>query len=425
MHQQRGEFEQAELHASAALRASAALGDAALTVRCRRALSVACLLGNRFSEASQHLQACTAWFDEHGSDADRAEFHGDMAVMYDNLGRLEEALPHHTLAYELSRRIGNLSNASTACGNFACNRLDAGDLVAAERSLQQGQQLLTAYDGFGAHTGILQILRTLCLCHLGRYADALAQAELGLDSTLRYQPGRADNARMRLAWCWWHLGQSARMAQQLDAVTVTEQADLTVRVAHARLRWWQANARGADADAASIAHARQNLLAAAAAIDADARPDLRLALSIDLAATAEPEQALRQLDEVRAQAERFGHLGAALAAHIRAAATAATVDPPRARTEALKALSLARERQTVALVPAELWLHCGRALVAAGDTAKAAEVVSQGHAWLHSTAREQVPEPFRDSFLQRNPVNRELLALAQRVTGGPAWRPAR
>jgi len=25
-----------------------------------------------------------------------------------------------------------------------------------------------------------------------------------------------------------------------------------------------------------------------------------------------------------------------------------------------------------------------------------------------------VPEPFRDSFLQRNPVNRELLALASR-----------
>ena len=44
---------------------------------------------------------------------------------------------------------------------------------------------------------------------------------------------------------------------------------------------------------------------------------------------------------------------------------------------------------------------------------------------LRRVADEQVPEPFRDSFLHRNPVNRELLALAQRVTGGPAWRPAR
>lgn len=62
-------------------------------------------------------------------------------------------------------------------------------------------------------------------------------------------------------------------------------------------------------------------------------------------------------------------------------------------------------------LPGELWLHAGRALAAAGD-ARAREVIESGRRWVHETAATQVPEPYRDSFLHRNPVNDELLALA-------------
>ena len=96
--------------------------------------------------------------------------------------------------------------------------------------------------------------------------------------------------------------------------------------------------------------------------------------------------------------------------------TAAEVDPGVAVRHATAALVLAERCQSTALLPAELWLHCGRAFAAAGDHARAAQLVNEGRQWLHTTATEQVPEPFRDSFLQRNPVNRELLALAARMT---------
>ena len=414
LHQQRGEYEGAEAVARTALRESIGLGDPALTVRCRRALSTACVVLNRFEEGAQHMLACVAWFDVHGDAAQRSEVHGDLAVMYDNLGRLDDALPHHELAAELSRRSGNLSNASMACGNFACNRVDAGDLRAAERSLQQGQQLLAAYDGFGAHSGTLQVLRALCLCHLGRYGDALAQAELGVESMRRYQPGLLGRAQVRLASVWWHLGQRARLAQQLAAITPDAQTALALRVQHAQLSWRLVKAADAPSSPA-IAVARQALEATLATIGAHARPDLRLPLMIDLAADAEPELALRQLDEVREQAQRIGHLGIVLATRIRAAGVAAAFDAPRARREALAALALAGERQSSVVLPAELWLHCGRALAAAGDVAHAAEVVAQGREWLHRTAQEHVPEPFRDGFLRRNPAHRELLALAARL----------
>jgi hypothetical protein len=122
------------------------------------------------------------------------------------------------------------------------------------------------------------------------------------------------------------------------------------------------------------------------------------------------------LDAARAAAERIGHRGTVLAAHIRAAAIAVDLDPQRARREALAALELAAQgRHNTVLLPAELWLHAARALQAAGDAAAAQRVLQEGLGWLHHTAHEQVPESFRESFLHRNPVNRALLALASRL----------
>ena len=410
LHQQRGEFNRAEHFARLALQTSAPLANPGLTARSRRLLGVACNFGNRFAEAAEHMEACTAWFEEHGSVAERSECHGEMAVMFDNLGRLDDALPHHQLAYALSQETGNVSNASIACSNYACNRLDAGDLSGAEHSLLQGQQLLAAYDGSGAHSGLLHMLRALGLCYRGGYGEALAQAEKGVEAMRAYQPGHLNHAMLRLAECWWHLGQWSRLGQLLVATKMDVQAPLASRVQHARLSWRYAQRDGANSSEAEAA--RQVLATEWNAIGERERPDLRLPLQLELADGAEAVLALGQIDRARSEAERIGHLGTALAARIRAAEVATVVDPSRARKEALAALSLAQKRQTLVLLPAELWLHCGRALIAAGDAAHAREVLAQGRDWLHSTAREQVPEPFRDSFLHRNPANRELLALA-------------
>ena len=105
-------------------------------------------------------------------------------------------------------------------------------------------------------------------------------------------------------------------------------------------------------------------------------------------------------------------MGIVLAARIRAAAVAAVCDPTRGRREALAALTLAESHQATVLLPAELWLSAGRSLMAAGDAAHGAEVLWQGREWLLDKANRQVPAPFRDSFLYRNPLNRDLMATA-------------
>ena len=67
-----------------------------------------------------------------------------------------------------------------------------------------------------------------------------------------------------------------------------------------------------------------------------------------------------------------------------------------------------------------VWLLLHRVLAEAGDAAGAREVLLQAGEWLHHTARRFVPPEFRDSFLSRNAVNRELLLLAARATIAPA-----
>jgi hypothetical protein len=108
-------------------------------------------------------------------------------------------------------------------------------------------------------------------------------------------------------------------------------------------------------------------------------------------------------------------MGTVLAAHVHAAGIAADFAPGRALHHADAALQLAEHAQSTFLLPAEHWLHCARALLAAREQGRAAELLDAGQEWIHRTARENVPEPFRDSFLHRNPVNRELLLLASRT----------
>ncbi|MDH4052415.1 MAG: AAA family ATPase, partial [Rubrivivax sp.] len=197
----------------AAMPQAARLQDPSLLMRCRLELGSCLMAGRSPAEALPHLEACVAWVAEHGDDELRSELHGSLGVGYDNLGRLDEALPHHSRAVELAYASGNLSNAAVACGNHACNRIDAGDLVEADRLLQRGQQIMLMYDQYGSNTGLLQMLRALCLCHLANYGQALAQAEAALSSVCQYQAGYEPNARLRVAHCWWHLGQWARLRQ--------------------------------------------------------------------------------------------------------------------------------------------------------------------------------------------------------------------
>jgi hypothetical protein len=63
-----------------------------------------------------------------------------------------------------------------------------------------------------------------------------------------------------------------------------------------------------------------------------------------------------------------------------------------------------------------LWLLV-RAFDAAGDEASALAVLEQAARWIRLDALPRVPEPFRDAFRYRQPVNHAVLAMANRRLG--------
>ena len=109
--------------------------------------------------------------------------------------------------------------------------------------------------------------------------------------------------------------------------------------------------------------------------------------------------------------------GVALSGHVRAAACALALGAPsRAWPHVEAALHLAKTYLPDSFYLPEMWLVAGQVLSALGRVADAQRVVADGLAWVKHVHDNHVPGEFRDSFRQRNPVNRELFALAARLT---------
>jgi tetratricopeptide (TPR) repeat protein len=400
------------------LTAALALGEEQLIMHTHNALAQAYTVADDSTQALHHERQCIAWFEAHGSLLEQANSHGGLALALDNLGQGEAALPHHARAMALALQAGDLQQASVAAANHARNRVSAGDLTQADQSFAQSEQLLGAYEHQASHLPMVRLLRALVLCQLGRYEEALDHTERALETTQTRRTGHLELAQLRLASCWWQLGQWARLKQTLALVVPDPaQTSMAVRVGHARLNWYYTLAHGAPRLARQ--QALQPLRAALAGVPADKRPDLRLPLLLDLAGTAEdpdPAAPLQQARAVAEQAAALGYRNVELAARLRAAEFATATDPRQARREALAALDLHRSGvQTTALLPAAPWLHTAQALAAAGDRAHAAEIAAEGRDWLQDIAVRHVAAPWRQGFLEHNPVNRELLALASRL----------
>ena len=74
---------------------------------------------------------------------------------------------------------------------------------------------------------------------------------------------------------------------------------------------------------------------------------------------------------------------------------------------------LTSDRRDATVPQCALWLQ--RIFSERGERAETARCLSAGKEWLQRAADEHVPPEFRDSFLNRNPVHREVLTLATRI----------
>ena len=385
-----------------ALALAEALNDRSLAGQIRQRLATALAMLGRFDDALPHLEAVRAWADDELAPDDLAEFYGNLAVVLDNLGRPEPANQHHQRAIDASAAVGDHVQRATQLANHAVSRLNAGDVRGARARVEQAQQLVATYSLQGSSAGFVAVLQMQCARAEGRYTEALACADHAEAILQASNPARIPVVRLHRGHCWLDLGQHARARQELQAAGVGERLPLHAEARRLLLLARLQRLLGNDAETL--------LLQARRAAPANGWPELRMMIDVEAALGENPADALRELDAVRERAEALGLCGSVLAALLRAAGIAAAVDGRRAAAAAQAALALAATTEPTLLARSEVWLQAARGLQAGGEDATA--VLQAGRAWLLATAAEHVAEPFREGFLQRNPVHRELLALS-------------
>jgi uncharacterized protein with PIN domain len=138
-------------------------------------------------------------------------------------------------------------------------------------------------------------------------------------------------------------------------------------------------------------------------------------LELELAESIDAREALSACDAVAKAAEQREYGGIAMKARLLAAHAALRAGDA--------ASALARWREQQGFLPTLHVADCyppraaaiGRdILLACGDADQAAQLLAAAVAWIRETALPQVPEAFRESFLDRNPVNRALLTAESR-----------
>jgi hypothetical protein len=131
--------------------------------------------------------------------------------------------------------------------------------------------------------------------------------------------------------------------------------------------------------------------------------------------TLEPELALRRCDETLQMARQLEFGGVAMKARLlQAHARSRAGQAAQAGAEMRELMRDMLNTPPVDIYRGEAWWLAAQVFDTAGDSAGALMALAQGTDWVRRVALPNVPEAFRDSFLQRNPSNHALLAAADR-----------
>jgi DNA-binding SARP family transcriptional activator len=380
--------------------------DAAIEVEARFGLGLLRYSHGEFAEAVEQIGAAAARLDAAGLALRAAELRGSLARVFHLLGRVGEARVQLDLALPVLRDAHADAELARDIGMQALLALEVGDAAAALELSERSYRLLG-----DAHAGMKDWLavvgdRLQVLASANRYAEALE-----LMATARADPRfQPSPLQARLIECeagvlfelgrGWH---AERLLAPLDAIDAG-----------------MAGYRGSRAVLALQGQSLQDRAPAAGRLHEVHELARGVPQRCRYAALAAPHlpaaQALALCTAALELAEGLGlkgHLPALLAG--RADALWRNEQPDAAQHCARRALRLL-ETTAPLVYRGVVWSLLHRVLAATGDDASVREVLLQAGEWLHQTAWRFVPAQFRESFLSRNAVNRELLLQAARAT---------
>lgn len=362
----------------------------------------------RAAEGLAIIEPHRALIEREGTLEQRGGFWADYAYVLNTLRRLRDTALALQQSIGIAQSLGDLAELAMQTSNLATVEGNLGHLDEALALAQRALALKTELgDIDGPESGVIRAYVGLYCGMVGRYREALEHLDAALDGLKRdRQTTLAAVAANHKAQFLIDLGQFARARQALEYDVPTVEA-VRARRAHIAARVDRAlghqaperlQSALATLDRANDAHVRMHLMLEAADVDG-----------------VEPGQAMERCDEVLQMARQLEFGGVA----VKAALLRAYAQCRAGQTAAAAAAMREVVAEMVRVAPADLyrgqaWWLAAQVFDVNGDSAEALMALAQGTDWVRRVALPQVPDAFRDSFLQRNPANRALLAAADR-----------
>ena len=407
MAQSRGDRGACERHAREALELAERLGRPDQAFYAARSVAVAVAMRGQPAEALALIDRHRDWVEAHGSDENRCEYHSDRSWALGKLGRLHEAREALELALALAEKAQNLGDVNSVLYLLASVEARLGRTAPAMRRLERA---IAMHEQLGNDSGVPNtqwLLLGALQRDAGRYDDALrllgrAVQTLRAGATVDF----AASAQMALAQAYLDLGRPELARQAMPAPQDGWIPALHAMWQHRQGRIEQALGRPA------VAHFEAGLQQLGGDVGGTAN-NLRAALVLEHALALRDDGAFERVAAVAANAQATQEIGLAIVAL--AAAAQLARENGAALSFARQAQALLADSQPESCPPSTVWLALARTFQRCGDTAAAERAAAEGAAWVRRVAAAHVPDEFRAAFVDRQPVNRELLAFAARL----------
>jgi len=359
----------------------------------------------RAAEALAVIEAYRPLVERDATPEHRGRFWADYAYVLNAGRRLRDTAFALQQAIDNAQALGDIAELATLTSNLATVRGNLGQvpdaLALALRSLALQAQL-GATDG--PEGAVVQTYAALYCGMVGRYDEALQRLDAALSSFARDR---------QAVWIAVASNDKAQLLVDLGQLSRARQALAYERPAIDHILARQATI-GARIERA-LGHTGRTLLdTAVKELGPGADPHVRMHVLLD-GGGDDPAADMQRCDEVLRMALALEFGGVAMKARVlraHAQSRAGATGPAAAAMQEL--VSQFEQVQPADLYFAHAWWLAAQVFEASGDGDQALLALAQGATWVRRTALPNVPEAFRDSFLQRNPTNRALLAAADR-----------
>jgi DNA-binding SARP family transcriptional activator len=333
-------------------------------------------------------------------------------VLY-TAGRLGESVAAHTESLRLADTLGHQTEAAAAAAEIAATLAVVGDVPASRDWARRARRRFIdmGFERDSPLGSINLIVLGNGAAYLGEFAEAIeALSEAMRVSSERSRANLQGQSRVALAVLSLTLGDS-----DAARTLVAGLPDDTIPGRRMQAELLLARAEEMDGRSGAL-HFRQ--------LDAlmQRHPDLPLVQSawIEWSYQGDPTMVVERLRPVRSQFEALGLHGNARLLLLREIDRLGDIDEHAATALAAHhahgLLPHVAEGMSAKTYVPEAWYILARAFERIGDAAQAKNCLVLARDWILERAMPKVPQARREAFLQRNPVNRRVLAAAAERT---------